>query len=155
MAAEGDGAPSWLFSFVDLAFLSMIAMTQLTSAISEPTPDLGEMVVPEIGREVTTQLATGSSDLWQLRVHPADEEKSSPFELVHALGDVVEGEGMRLEVDELYARLLHLRDDLGRKPLLAPHEDSRSQDMLDAAALIEELWPSRRRAVVAKGFETT
>jgi len=27
----------------------MIAMTQLTSAISEPTPDLGEMVVPEIG----------------------------------------------------------------------------------------------------------
>jgi hypothetical protein len=33
--------------------------------------------------------------------------------------------------------------------LLAPHADSRSQDLLDAVAILEEVWPDRRRATVA------
>ena len=39
--------------------------------------------------------------------------------------------------------------DLARKPLLAPHRDSRSEDLLEAAGQLEERWPGRRRATVA------
>jgi len=53
--------------------------------------------------------------------------------------------------------LASLRDDTAKlfrdgesKPLLAPHEDSRSQDLLDAVALLEERWPTRRRVLVAR-----
>jgi hypothetical protein len=152
MSAEAGNAPSWLFSFVDLAFLSMIAMTQLSSDISTSTPDLGEMVVPNIAEKVTTGLATGAKDLWQLRVYPPSEEHASPFELTDATDGLADDGAGRLTLEELRERLQALRDGVGRKPLLAPHADSRSQDLLSAAALIEEFWPSRRRALVARSF---
>ena len=44
--SDGGNAPSWLFSFVDLAFLLMIAMTQLTEDAPVEAPNLGELVVP-------------------------------------------------------------------------------------------------------------
>ena len=155
MSADTGNAPSWLFSFVDLAFLSLIAMTQLSSNVDAATPDLAEMVVPQIGSEATDTLATGAADLWQLRVHPPDESQASPFQLFHTSETVQPGEAGvgRLELVDLRARLLDLRESEGGKPLLAPHEDSRSQDMLDAAALIEEIWPSRRRALVSRNVE--
>ena len=56
--------------------------------------------------------------------------------------------GERLTLEQLRERLQELRAGIGRKPLLAPHADSRSQDMLDALTLLEELWPSPRRATV-------
>ena len=40
-------APAWLFSFVDLAFLMLIAMTQLGDMRGYDL-DLGEIVVPRI-----------------------------------------------------------------------------------------------------------
>ena len=46
MASDDSGnAPSWLFSFVDLAFLSLIVMTQMASNVDTAAPDLGDMVV--------------------------------------------------------------------------------------------------------------
>ncbi len=155
MSVDTGNAPSWLFSFVDLSFLSLIAMTPLSSNVDVSSPNLAEMVVPQIGSDATDTLATGAADLWQLRVHPPDEAQISPFQLYHS-SEVAEGGdvgGARLELTDLRERLLALRDAQGTKPLLAPHEDSRSQDMLDAAALIEELWPSRRRALVSRNTE--
>ena len=83
-----------------------------------------------------------------------DADPGRPFELVlpsqTQLGD-----------EEFRARLtiVELRDQLGalhatdaKKPLLAPHADSRSQDMLDAIGALEEFWPSRRRATVSPVF---
>ena len=54
----------------------------------------------------------------------------------------------------LSAGMLHafMLVEHGEKPMLAPHEDSRSQDMLAAAALLEEMWPGRRRAAVQRVF---
>ncbi|MBW2271813.1 MAG: hypothetical protein JRG96_00975 [Deltaproteobacteria bacterium] len=153
MSADTGNAPSWLFSFVDLAFLSLIAMTQLSSSVDVSSPNLGEMVVPRIGSEATDTLATGAADLWQLRVHPPDSAQVSPFELFLASGHAASDESPRLAITELRERLLGLRAAEDTKPLLAPHEDSRSQDMLNAAALIEELWPSRRRALVSRSTE--
>lgn len=149
------GAPSWLFSFVDLAFLSLIAMTQLTADMTAGAPDLGELVVPNIGEEATTNLATDASEMWQLRVYPMDDEAGSAFALVSTVQSKQGIPPERFDVETLRALLADF-DSLGRaKPLLAPHQNSRSQDLLDAAALIEEFWPDRRRALVARNFDAS
>ena len=143
---RGGNAPSWLFSFVDLAFLLLIAMTQLAEDTPRP-PDLGELVVPSIDREAAASLPNQAADLWQLRIHPPADDRP-PFELVHRLGDQ-ELETLRGELAEVQARLAVLKRSEGRKPLLAPHRDSRSQDLLDAVSALEQLWPGTRRAAVA------
>lgn len=138
MAPPAGNAPAWLFSFVDLAFLLLIAMTQLGGTPS--APELGEIVVPAIQSD--QKRLTGGADRWQVRVHPPEAEAVGPFELVG------NGESARLALPELRARLADVHTAAEAKPLLAPHQDSRSQDMLDALALLEELWPSTRRAAV-------
>ena len=148
MATSGGNAPSWLFSFVDLAFLLLIAMTQLASDAA-PVPELGEIIVPRIQADGSSPLEAGAVELWQLRVHPKDAEAAGPFELARSGGEVDVAQPERLAEPALRERLAELKRTGEDKPLLAPHEDSRSQDLLDAVASIEELWPSRRRATIA------
>ena len=52
MAGSHSDTPAWLFSFVDLAFLILLAMTQLGSMDDQKSINLGEIVVPKIGAEV-------------------------------------------------------------------------------------------------------
>lgn len=154
---EQGGAPAWLFSFVDLAFLMLIAMT-LVAAEKAGAPDIGEMAIPRIGEEASRELAGGmAGEFWQLRVHPPslydDGTLEPPFELLLSAGGAGREAGELVDKDALRERLVAIQRRGARKPLLAPHEDSRSQDMLDAAALIEEYWPSPRRALVARLME--
>ena len=149
-----DGsAPAWLFSFVDLAFLMLIAMTQLAPDPGARMPDLGEMIVPRIGETASTELATAAAESWQLRVHPPVADAVSPYELVRFIDGVSQADGTRIFEEALRLQLADLRNAKGTRPMLAPHEDSRSQDMLEAAALIEEMWPGRRRAAVRRIFD--
>ena len=143
MTGPTGNAPSWLFAFVDLAFLLLLGMTQLPG--SPNAPELGQMPVPKIGGDLPADLPAGADDLWQLRVHRSDEEGSSPFELVTG-----RGAGERLSAAELQVQLAELEGTGGSRPLLAPHADSRSQDFLEAVQLVEEVWPSRRRAIVER-----
>lgn len=153
MNSSDGAAPAWLFSFVDLAFLMVIAMTQLAPDPGAPIPNLGEMIVPRVGGEAATDLGSAAAEVWQLRVHPPEDELTSPFELVRLEhGERVDG-GERIAVAELRDQLSTLKRDRGLKPMLAPHEDSRSQDMLEAAAMLEETWPGRRRATVSRVFD--
>ena len=159
MNQSDGGAPAWLFSFVDLAFLMVIAMTQLAPDSGANIPNLGEMIVPRVGASAATDMGASAAEVWQLRVHPPviDEPErdapASPFELVQIKDGVVEGDGERIAATELRSALSNLKADRGLKPMLAPHEDSRSQDMLEAAALLEESWPGRRRATVSRVFD--
>jgi hypothetical protein len=155
MSSEQGGAPSWLFSFVDLAFLSLIAMTQLTADMTAGAPDLGELVVPNIGEEATTTLATNASEMWQLRVYPMNDEEGPAFSLVSTPRGAQPEPPARISVEDLRAELSTFGARGRAKPLLAPHQNSRSQDLLDAAALIEEFWPDRRRALVARNFDAS
>lgn len=148
MSQNRQGAPAWLFSFVDLAFLMLIAMTQMAADSGAEAPDLGEMLVPRIGAEATENLATGAAIAWQVRVHPRDAEPAV-FEVVLVGGDAPQG-AFFADARALRARLAELSEADAERPLLAPHEDSRSQDMLDAAAEIEARWPGRRRATVSR-----
>jgi hypothetical protein len=153
MKTMDGSAPAWLFSFVDLAFLMLIAMTQLAPDPGAKIPDLGEMIVPKVGAAASTEMGGASAESWQLRVHPPEETALSPYELVQFLEGVAQNDGERIEHDALRVQLVDLKSDRGMRPVLAPHQDSRSQDMLEAAALLEEMWPGRRRAAVQRVFD--
>jgi hypothetical protein len=151
---QTDGsAPAWLFSFVDLAFLMLIAMTQLAPDPNAKIPNLGEMIVPRVTAAAATELGNAAAESWQLRVHPPGDSGLSPYQLVRFVDGVAQDDDMRIVHEDLRVQLLSLKSDRGAKPMLAPHEDSRSQDMLEAAALLEEMWPGRRRAAVRRVFD--
>lgn len=151
-ADQDGGAPAWLFSFVDLAFLMLIAMTQLAGDVGAAPPDLGEIVIPKIGEKgAPGELGADAAKSWQLRIYPPSppgEEPRAPFALIQ--GTAGSGEVVRLDLASLRDDTAKLFRDGKSKPLLAPHEDSRSQDLLDAVALLEERWPTRRRVLVAR-----
>jgi hypothetical protein len=148
MSQNKHGAPAWLFSFVDLAFLMLIAMTQMAADVGAEAPDLGEMLVPRVGAAATEDMGTGASRAWQVRVHPREAD-APVFEVILVGGEAPVSASYE-DVEGLRARLEELSATDAARPLLAPHEDSRSQDMLDAAAEIETIWPGRRRATVSR-----
>lgn len=141
MTTDSGNAPAWLFAFVDLAFLLLIAMTQLGGDPNAIT--VGEIAIPRVPEETAEPMSSGANQRWQLRVHPLDPDFPAPFELV-APGGV----GVRMDQFALRARLEGLPLSSLTKPVLAPHADSRSQDMLTAVAALEQRWPSRRRAAI-------
>lgn len=146
MAVDSASAPSWLFSFVDLAFLLLIAMTQ----IADPNaPELGEIVVPRLEEDATVDLPAAAGEAWQLRVHPTPEEGVPAFELVSSAHPPAP-DAPHMDLEALRERLAAHKEAGLPKPLLAPHADSRSQHLLDAVAAIEEQWPNRRRALVGR-----
>lgn len=149
---EHSNAPSWLFSFVDLAFLLLIAMTQLAQDPNDPLPDLGSIVVPRIDEEARQALPSEAHERWQLRIHP-DAAGGTPYELAHLAGDEMTP-GERLAYEGLMDQLRGLETNGVRKPLLAPHGDARSQDLLDAVAALDTLWPGSRRAAIAPRLPT-
>jgi hypothetical protein len=154
MSDKSPGTPSWLFSFVDLAFLMLIAMTQLANDPGKQVPDLGEMLVPRISEKSTSDVSTDAARAWQLRIHPPDEPADERFELVRIQPDAAPVSEFFADTAPLRERLAELDRASGPRPLLAPHQDARSQDLLDAAALLEEFWPGRRRATVARVFDS-
>ena len=56
----------------------------------------------------------------------------------------------RLNKDELRSSLMRAFNGGQQRPLLAPHADSRSEDLLLAVGLVEDIWPSNRRATVER-----
>ena len=146
MSAPAGNAPSWLFSFVDLAFLLLIAMTQVGG---EEALDLGEIIVPRLQQGSATDLPTGARQAWQLRIHPPDGDAPGAFQLIAGSPATADDSAVRVGAGAARERLGELREAGASKPLLAPHRDSRSQDLLDAVDMIEDLWPGRRRATVS------
>ena len=144
MAGSHSDTPAWLFSFVDLAFLILLAMTQLGSMDDQKSINLGEIVVPKIGSEAGAEPMAESYAGLQLRVYPPGDEQP-PFELV-----VPNVPPTRIGKAELRAHLLQAFNAGQQRPLLAPHADSRSEDLLLAVGLVEDIWPSNRRAAVER-----
>ena len=140
MSHDGHGH-AWLFSFVDLAFLLLMVMSQL--ADPNAGPPLGEIVVPRIEAPDARPVRVAARPAWQLRVHPPDG--SPPYELTRPEGDP----GARIDREALRAELARLHAEGAGKPLLAPHADSRSEDLLEALAALEAEWAAGRRAAVS------
>ena len=132
------------FSFVDLAFLLLIAMTQMSD--HSQRPELAEMLVPRIHADASSTLPPDAAARWQLRVHP--REGDLPFELLRSRDLEIADGAQRIDHSQLRSQLANLHGAAMPRPLLAPHRDSRAEDLLEAAGLLEELWP-RRRATIA------
>jgi hypothetical protein len=144
MSSHNDASShAWLFSFVDLAFLLLMVMSQL--ADPNAGPPLGEIVVPELNAPDARPVRVAARASWQLRVHPPSDDGTPPFELSRP----DEEPGGRIDLKTLHAELTRLHQEGTGKPMLAPHADSRSQDMLDALTALEQEWAGTRRAAVA------
>jgi hypothetical protein len=144
VAAQHSDTPAWLFSFVDLAFLILLMMTQVGSLDSQKGLDLGELVVPRVGENAPAEAMSSGASVTQVRVYPPGDALPV-FELVPPGAPAV-----RVDRVELRARLLRLRAASADRPVLAPHADSRSEDLLAAVGLVEDVWPSDRRAMVQR-----
>ena len=157
MMSSTGSAPAWLFAFVDLAFLLLLGLTQLGDGRS-PALDLGELQVPRIEREPSAVLPTSDTRAWQLRVHVEDGQ-ARPFELVDPERARPDPERVRSDTEAnarldalaLATELEQLRGRGEREPLIAPHADSRSEDLLAAVAAVDSNWGGRRRALVSPG----
>jgi hypothetical protein len=141
-------APVWLFSFVDLAFLLLVAITQVVEVGDQGELSLGEIVVPRIRTESATPLAHDDTERWLVRVHPLEAQATGVFGVALRHSDRAATPG-KLDLPLLTQRLDALSDQGVGKPLLAPHSDARAADLLAAVALIESRWPSARLATIA------
>ncbi|MCH7869201.1 MAG: hypothetical protein IH881_16015 [Myxococcales bacterium] len=145
MSANTGNAPAWLFSFLDLAFLLLIAVLLAADRDQVSAPDLAAMELPEIQRSNTDSLQLGSEAPWQLRIHPRRAaEDLAAFSLVNGQP----ADEVRIASRELKLALAGLHGRSGAKPLLAPHRDSRSEDFLTALGFVQEVWPATHTAAV-------
>ena len=142
-------APIWLFSFVDLAFLLLIAFTWLAPDRVNPGVEIAELELPRIEQIAPSTVAPAGAPVWQVRVQPlagSDDPAVSrkPFELAEPGVDAPRA----IDATELAAGLELLRDRGLARPLLAPHRDARSEDLLVAVSLLEGAWQDDRGVAV-------
>ncbi len=149
MKRRERSAPIWLFSFVDLAFLLLIAFTWLAPDRAKSPVELAELELPRIERITPSDAAATGAPVWQVRVHPlagSDDPATAraPFDLVEPGVDTPHA----IDAAELEAGLALLRDRGMARPLLAPHRDARSEDLLVAVSLLESAWQGDRGVAV-------
>ncbi len=157
MKRREKSAPIWLFSFVDLAFLLLILFTQLIPD-SPPNPiPVAELELPRIEQIEAAAAGAASEPVWQLRIHPlatSDDpaQKRTPFELIEpdaTPGARVESATEKaFDARDLEARLAVLHARALPRPLLTPHRDARSEDLLVAVSLLERIWQNGRGVTV-------
>jgi len=151
MLRHERNAPIWLFSFVDLAFLLLIAFTQigLRPEAGAVLPAIGEIEIPRLETPAAPRAGGGDPIRWQLRVHPTDASRDASakvFELVEAGRP-----GTRIDATDLASRLARIHERSPGKPILAPHRDSRSEDLLVAVGLLATVWGGQRTVAVQPG----
>ena len=161
MKRREKSAPIWLFSFVDLAFLLLILFTQLIPDTPPNPVDVAELELPRIERVEPAVTAPSAEPVWQVRIRPlaiGDDPavRRTPSELVEpspggrtSRGDSAVGAdelASRAPFDarDLEARLALLHARSAPRPLLAPHREARSEDLLVAVALLERIWQGGR-----------
>ena len=158
MLRHDKSAPIWLFSFVDLAFLLLIAFTQIAPDRSQAPADLAELEIPQIYGRGTPLANKSSAGVWQLRVHPSSLsgeqiDARTPFELVEPGRAPIAPAIRAIDADELASQLRILHSRASNKPVLAPHPDSRSEDLLVAISMLEDVWKNARTVAVRPGLD--
>lgn len=165
MKRREKSAPIWLFSFVDLAFLLLILFTQLIPDTPPNPVAVAELELPRIERVEPARGAPASEPVWQIRIRPlaiGDDPavRRAPFELVEptrtgsaaARDDTAGGAAIAsrepFDARDLEARLELLHARSAPRPLLAPHREARSEDLLVAVSLLERIWQSGRGVTV-------
>lgn len=148
MSKNTANAPAWLFSFLDLAFLILIAVLITTDREDDLSLELATIELPQIEESSTVPLDAVAAVQWQVRIHerraPDDD---AAFSLVAQPSTEAESES-RIVSSQLRFELLALSERDEAKPFLAPHRDSRSEDFLTALGAVQEVWPEAQLAAV-------
>jgi hypothetical protein len=166
MKRREKSAPIWLFSFVDLAFLLLILFTQLIPDTPPNPVAVAELELPRIERVEPAAVAPSSEPVWQVRIRPlaiGDDPaiRRAPFELIEpargtegparaaSTADAAEIASREpFDARDLEARLELLHARSAPRPLLAPHREARSEDLLVAVSLLERIWQGGRGVTV-------
>jgi len=154
MLRHERSAPIWLFSFVDLAFLLLIAFTQIGPRQDTESFDLAMLEIPRIHGPGTPLDVPAPEATWQLRVHPVptpidDAVAHAPYFLIEP---GVDPEAAPPQDVATLSESLAVLDRRGAtKPVLAPHRDARAEDLLVAVALLDETWGGTRTTAVRPG----
>lgn len=142
MQRHERSAPIWLFSFVDLAFLLLIAFTQIGADDSTRGPTLARVEIPRLHGPGAPPDATVDGAGWQLRVTPATvatDTPHRPFALVEPRTNETFPEAS-IDAADLAVRLRVVATRGGERPTLLPHPDARAEDLLVAVDLIDAVW---------------
>jgi hypothetical protein len=134
----------WIFAFADLAFLLLIAFTQVASSNSNICY---EMNVPKVAGDIDPQPISQAAEYYELRVMSADEKGLKPFKLVHIKGGAVDA-SEPLNHEDLKLRLSDLKKKGQKRPILSADERSYSKDAFLALSLIESEWKARMAGVI-------
>ena len=132
-----NGNHIWLFAFADLAFLLLIAFTQI------PHADIQKMLLPKIP-PASNRESIDTALTYKLFVHPPLKELylKSPFEIVSSNEKEGRHTGDLLSEKQLKRRLENLSEIADTGPILWPHPSSQSEDMLIAYTYIKHIWPN-------------
>ena len=154
MLRHERSAPIWLFSFVDLAFLLLIAFTQIGSQASPAALTIASLEVPRLLGPAEPLEHEASEPVWQLRVLPLpnpaeDGSAHAPYHLIEP-GTAPEGT-IAFDATTLSQSLETLAIRRTPKPILVPHRDARAEDLLVALALLEERFAAPRAVAVRPG----
>ena len=133
----------WLFAFADLAFLLLIAFTQIPLGLT-----FEEMVIPEANPNNTYNKLDKKAVNFELRIHKVTEEEPNPFQLVMYLDKGGKSFGDRFPKKELRDRLILVAKDSPAKPLIVPDEHSYTKDLVWAMSLVKEIWAQGSKVTV-------
>jgi len=125
----------WLFAFADLAFLLLIAFTQI------PHSDIEKISLPRVPSSQNREVIT-PSESYKLYIHSQAEESyfKKPFQLVLSKGKERYGAEEQLSEIQLKDKLLDLSKKTDKGPILWPAPSARTEDMLIAYSHIKFFW---------------
>ena len=140
MQRHERSAPIWLFSFVDLAFLLLIAFTQIGGGDVRSNGPVVQVELASLHDSTAQAAGNTPTARWRLQVAAASERgESTPFLLLEP--DATAGApSAAIGASDLSAHLRILGDRGLDRPVLLPHPEARAEDLLVAVDLVDDVW---------------
>jgi len=133
----------WLFAFADLAFLLLIAFTQVPLGVT-----FEEMVIPEVNPDSHYEPLNTRVQSVELRIHKVSEEEPNPFQLVLYLDNGGKSFGKRISKEELEGSLRAIAQEGKSQPFIVPDERSFTKDLVWAMSLVRMIWETGTKVTV-------
>jgi len=140
---KGKSNNIWLFAFADLAFLLLIAYTQIPLGIT-----FEEMVIPEVNPDSQYNTLDSRVQSFELRIHKVSDEEPNPYQLVLYLENGGKSFGERIPKDELEGALRAIAREERPEPFIVPDERSFTKDLVWAMSLVKVIWENSSKVTV-------
>jgi hypothetical protein len=143
-----DRKHTWLFTFVDVAFLLLMVFTQFAKMGSADSP-VAEMKLPapSVAKNPELTALSPSKDYRQILV---DKHSDKPFVLTRISRGNEISRSPAMSYEELRKGLTIIASEKLKepRPVVVPLPESYSSDLLQATALVSKFWNLNSSAVV-------